>query len=229
MGHWQKNLKQILRYKNLTQEDLASRLGMTQGAIGHWLTGRRSIDVHKLQQIADALDTPIENLFSKAYQVREKPALYQVEQKAVPVISWEQAANWPNQNVGIDMDYEEKDSNRLMCPIAHSANAYAVELDNDSMQSAQSDSYPKGCVLFVEPNGISTSNTFVIKSDGIQSEAIQSGDAVIAKLKSNNRAIFKIFVEDANNQFLQSLNPDYPVINEPFILLGKVIGIWRES
>ncbi|WP_237745906.1 helix-turn-helix domain-containing protein, partial [Pseudomonas aeruginosa] len=40
----------------ITQSVLAERLGVTQGAVAHWLSGRRSPDVPTLERILKALD-----------------------------------------------------------------------------------------------------------------------------------------------------------------------------
>ncbi len=204
MSDWQHNLRSILKEKKLTQEDLATKLGMTQGAVGHWLTGRRNIDVCMLQTIADTLDIPIENLFSRQFYAAEKPASYSAQIKPTLLISWERANDWPKNQT-------KKPLASFVCPIVHGPNTYALRIENDSMQASQGRSYPEGAVIFVDPDAVNN---------------IQSGDRVIAKLSSHKKAVFKTFVEDGHNQFLKSLNPDYPIIKRQFTLIGKVIGMW---
>ena len=42
---WQDRFKLFMEARELTQTELAKRLSMTQGAVGHWLSGRREISL----------------------------------------------------------------------------------------------------------------------------------------------------------------------------------------
>jgi putative transcriptional regulator len=49
------NLKQIREAAGITQADLAEAIGMTQGAIGHYESGRRTPGVRECRLILAAL------------------------------------------------------------------------------------------------------------------------------------------------------------------------------
>lgn len=83
MSEWQKNLRQHLKKRQLTQEDLANKLGVTQGAVGHWLNGRRTIDLVTLEKIAAILHIPTYQLLYPAKTVSEQAANYSVESQPV--------------------------------------------------------------------------------------------------------------------------------------------------
>lgn len=40
---WNEFVRDRMSEKNLKQEDIAEAIERTQGAVGHWLTGRRSL------------------------------------------------------------------------------------------------------------------------------------------------------------------------------------------
>lgn len=45
MGDWRSRFKDYLADNQLSQSELARRIGVTQGAVGHWLSGRREINL----------------------------------------------------------------------------------------------------------------------------------------------------------------------------------------
>ena len=45
------NLRNIRKQLGLTQGDLASELGLTKGAIGHYENGRRSLNVSQCREL----------------------------------------------------------------------------------------------------------------------------------------------------------------------------------
>lgn len=56
MNTWIEAAKKRMRDMGITQSVLAERLGVTQGAVAHWLSGRRSPDIPTLERILKALD-----------------------------------------------------------------------------------------------------------------------------------------------------------------------------
>lgn len=45
MGDWRSRFKDYLADNQLSQSELARRISVTQGAVGHWLSGRREINL----------------------------------------------------------------------------------------------------------------------------------------------------------------------------------------
>lgn len=61
-------LKEKLEEKNISQSELARRLGVTRGYICHLVEGRRHLDKMSLEKIvnmANIFDTPIEEFIEK--------------------------------------------------------------------------------------------------------------------------------------------------------------------
>ncbi|WP_257973655.1 helix-turn-helix domain-containing protein, partial [Vibrio parahaemolyticus] len=52
---WNDLVKARLKELGITQEQLSERLGITQGAIGHWLNKRREPSLEQISQILSAL------------------------------------------------------------------------------------------------------------------------------------------------------------------------------
>lgn len=48
---WQNAVKSLMRVKGITQEDLGEHLGITKGAISHWLNGRRDPNISEIAKI----------------------------------------------------------------------------------------------------------------------------------------------------------------------------------
>ncbi|MBQ3834788.1 MAG: helix-turn-helix transcriptional regulator [Elusimicrobia bacterium] len=54
-----KQLKKIMFEKNLTQKDLATKLGIEQQMISFWVTARRNPTTNSIKKIATALNVPV--------------------------------------------------------------------------------------------------------------------------------------------------------------------------
>ncbi|WLH16133.1 LexA family protein [Pseudomonas simiae] len=125
----------------------------------------------------------------------------------VPLISWIQAGAWCE----ISSNFEAHDAEQwLSCPVPISTNGYALKVIGDSMTNpGPGRSYPKGCIIFVDPEADT-----------------KPGDRVIARVPRTNEATFKILVSDAGKQFLRPINPQYPIIDitEETHICGKVVG-----
>lgn len=97
----------------------------------------------------------------------------------------------------------------LPCPITpFGSNTFALKVQGESMVADGSRSYPPGAIIFVDPDAM---------------DECQPDHAVLALL-GNGQVVFKILVEDAGRRYLKSLARGYPLIEEPFDIIGKVIG-----
>ena len=55
-----------------------------------------------------------------------------------------------------------------------------------------------------------------------------NGDFVIAKINSDNKAVFKQLVSDGSRYYLKSLNQQYPTITDEFEVIGRLISSIKE-
>ena len=59
-----KFIAECRKEKNMTQQELADKLGVTDRAISHWENGRRLPDYSLLKDLCDVLSISINELFS---------------------------------------------------------------------------------------------------------------------------------------------------------------------
>jgi SOS-response transcriptional repressor LexA len=81
------------------------------------------------------------------------------------------------------------------------------------MTSTTGKSYPDGCIIFVDPERKSPNN----------------GERVIAKIEGAPEVTFKVYMYDAGRAWLRALNSNYPPIDNPFRVLGTVVGKWEDE
>ena len=58
MNTWYEQAKARIRERQISQEQMAERMGVTQGAIGHWLNGRREPKLEVINRMLELLDLP---------------------------------------------------------------------------------------------------------------------------------------------------------------------------
>ena len=60
-----KRIKQVREQAGLSQDDLAQKLNITRGTIGHWENQRREPDIQMLCDLADALGADVDFLLGR--------------------------------------------------------------------------------------------------------------------------------------------------------------------
>lgn len=60
-------LKQIMRARKLTQEDLAAPLGRERSALSRYITGRTPLALHQIEPLAELLDVSVTELIIRAW------------------------------------------------------------------------------------------------------------------------------------------------------------------
>lgn len=193
--------------RKLTQEDLAKTVGFSQQALEKIENGKTQ-RTKFISEIAKALDTTPDYLYHGVGNV-EPYENNNHNHRSLPLISWIEAGSWHEAEDPFEPgDYE----NKFPCPARHGNYAYALRVKGDSMTSPYGRSYPEGMIIFVDP----------------EQEAF-SGDRVIAKVEGDNAVTFKQLVIDGDRKYLKPLNQSYPVITDPFKVIGKVIGAYMEE
>jgi SOS-response transcriptional repressor LexA len=204
----------------LTLADIADQIeGYDTGNLSRFERGEQNISSEKLRVIAKIFNISLPELYQELEQFEDERSLNDnsntvpgpIVRGLVPLISWVQAGNWHEAE---DIYHPGEAEDYLPCPAAHGKQSFALRVEGDSMTAPHGKSYPEGCIIFVDPD---------------QRGGIVSGDKVIAKLNGDNAVTFKVFIEDAGIKFLKPLNQQYPTINEPFRILGKVIGKWESE
>jgi SOS-response transcriptional repressor LexA len=176
-------------------------------------------------QIADALRVNMRWLLDGVGEKEFRTGLAAVTKEApnvgapieikgtIPLISWVQAGTFCHV---VDI-FEPGDAEEWLPTLhAHGPHAYALRVDGDSMVNPNplGKTYPPGCIVYVDPD-----------------MPITNGCRVIAKIPSEEKATFKVFVEDAGRRYLRPLNPAYPTIEmtEGMLICGVVVGKYEKE
>lgn len=203
----------------VTQYTIADELGITQGAVGHYLNGRNALNVEVASGFAKLLQVSISD-FSRAIAAKvaeqaeslngEANVKYVGEYnpgKRYPVLSSVQAGSWSE----ACEPYTLKDIDLWLESDAHiQGEAFWLKVEGDSMTAPVGLSVPEG--------------TFVLFDTG--REPI-NGSLVIAKLSDSNEATFKKLIIDGGQRYLKGLNPAWPLV--PVNGNCKIIGVAIET
>lgn len=207
---WRDLAKARMKDVGMTQERLAESLGKTQGAIGHWLNGRRDPSIEEIASLMKVIGLK-ELVLNSDGTVNDSDASNvtnprpHIGAKRFPLISWVSAGQWCEavESYGLnDIDkWPETTSNA-------NERSFWLEVRGDSMTSPTGLSIPEGMIILVDP-----------------SIEPSSGRLVVAKLETENEATFKRYIVDAGNKYLKPLNPAYSMIpiNGNCRIVGTVI------
>ncbi|KDF33122.1 hypothetical protein AE04_02615 [Klebsiella aerogenes MGH 78] len=203
----------------ITQYSIADELGITQGAVGHYLNGRNALNVEVASGFARILQVPISEFSASiASKVAEQAESLKGESnvrffgeyrsgKRYPVLSSVQAGAWCE----ACEPYTVKDIDLWLESDAHiQGDAFWLKVEGDSMTAPVGISIPEG--------------TFVLFDTG--REPI-NGSLVIAKLSDSNEATFKKLIIDGGQKYLKGLNPAWPLV--PVNGNCKILGVAIET
>ncbi len=82
MTTWSERLKSRMKDRKLTQEELAEILGVSQSAVGHYVSGRRNPRKELMEKIADVLEVSLDWLAGKV----DVPPVGQRDFFSVPIL-----------------------------------------------------------------------------------------------------------------------------------------------
>jgi SOS-response transcriptional repressor LexA len=112
------------------------------------------------------------------------------------------------------LDKNEQSTKTVICPFPHGPHTYAFTVDGiqgspTPMHSQHGRAYPIGSVVFVDPD---------------QADQVTNGDPVAAMLTDENTFCFRMLYREGGTEILMPLNPQFPAVNRPYKIIGKVIG-----
>ncbi len=171
---------------------IADKMGKSQGQISHLIgsTPIKNIGDRIAAQVEEAFDKPPGWLDKPHPEVSETAAYYDNYQ-TVPLIYWEQIQTWRQKD---QFDREEVRYWVGSSIARMSTHAFAVEVQDDSMEASSGVSFPIGSIILVDPDIKASSGAFVVAS--------------------TNKAVkptFKQFILDGGKHLLKPLNPRYPI------------------
>ncbi len=210
---WYDLAKSLMKSQGITQEQMAEHLGITKGAVSHWLNARREPSLEEIARILEFLGKKNFSVGAGGlivddtlkgeveYVGRYKPG------KKYPVLSSVKAGAWGE---AVEA-YTLKDIDLWLESDAHiQGEAFWLEVEGDSMTAPVGLSIPEG--------------TFVLFDTG--RDPI-NGSLVIAKLSDTNEATFKKLIIDGGQRYLKGLNPQWPLV--PINGNCRIIGVAVET
>jgi SOS-response transcriptional repressor LexA len=197
-------LKKARKYANIKNQAEAARLcGWGEGnqsRISNYETGYREPRLDEILRMAEVYQVSYSWLTSGMGAMedfsgtKEQRAIYEAElqdfKSRLPVISWAQVNKWTP-------SAEPKETGEWAPPLERiGPRAFALKVRGDTMLNPNGKpSIPEDAVIIVDPDA-----------------PAENGRLVIAKQMNSNEAVFKKYVVDGNQKYLQSLNPQYPAI-----------------
>lgn len=207
MDNWIALVKANMKDRKVSQLELANRLGMSQGGVGHWLSKRRVPSVADMNRVMKELGL---GFLEVALVVRDKT-------RALP-------EDAPGEHYTPYFRYPVNDWNGV-CEVREERPAYGnsrFELTDHASDGAAFWLPVTGDAM-TAPSGLSISEGMMILVDpAIRAEP---GKLVVAQWSDSSRATFRKLMEESGQLYLVPLNPTYPkvLLREDCRLIGVVV------
>lgn len=215
MDKWIALVRDRMEELGLTQEQLAERVGVSQGSVGHWVNKRRQPKIESMNRTFVEIGMPHYNVSLQLRiqgQVGEERGVYEVDDDddeldlmqyivcfRYPVLGWSElvAAQAEEPAVFEQTDYLAQ------------GKAFWLTVENDAMSALSGRSVPQGMRMLVDP--------------GVEAEP---GRLVIAR-QPGKPAIFRELAEEGGQWYLKALNSNYPALlcEEGCEFLGVVVRV----
>jgi repressor LexA len=202
-------LRELKEEKNLTLKEIASVAGVSEGAVGLWVTGKRTPEKPTLQKLADLFGVSNDYLLGNS-NIREKAENVELERiniKYLPVIGSVRAGNG-------GLAFEEylgkapAETSQI-----NGGNYFWLKVKGDSMIG----------------DGILENDLVLIR----EQKDVESGEIAVVILDSGEGKLKRI-IKKENLLILQSANPSYPdqffqgKEQDAIHIVGKMKGLKRE-
>ncbi|MGE8466607.1 MAG: LexA family transcriptional regulator [Pseudomonas putida] len=212
MDKWIALVRDRMEELGLTQEQLAERVGVSQGSVGHWVNKRRQPKIESMNRTFVELGMPHYNVSLQLRilgQVGEERGSYEVDDTdddldlmqyivcfRYPVLGWGELEA-AEAGVFEQTDYMAK------------GKAFWLTVENDAMSAVSGRSVPQGMRMLVDP--------------GVE---VEPGRLVIAR-QPGKPAIFRELAEEGGQRYLKALNSNYPALlcEDGCEFLGVVVRV----
>lgn len=212
MTNWTVRVKSRMKELDITQEALARKMGITRGAITHYLAGRRVPPLKQFQKLAAILKADPAWLQYGTASSTKTTRQAATEQKdplkhPLPILSWEQAAELVDASKIAKAEIKEFVTHFY----TDKPRWYALRIKGDSMTAptSQNKSYHNGEIIIIDPD-----------------KAVAHGNDIVAMLPRSKEAVFRQYVVDGGVRYLKPLNPQYSMlqINDDTHICGIVVA-----
>ena len=215
MDKWIALVRDRMEELGLTQEQLAERVGVSQGSVGHWVNKRRQPKIESMNRTFVEIGMPHYNVSLQLRiqgQVGEEHGVYEMDDDddeldlmqyivcfRYPVLGWSELGAAETVEPGV---FEQTD-------YLAQGKAFWLTVENDAMSAVSGRSVPQGMRMLVDP--------------GVEAEP---GRLVIAR-QPGKPAIFRELAEEGGQRYLKALNSNYPALlcEEGCEFLGVVVRV----
>lgn len=204
MDNWIALVKASMKDRKVTQDQLAERLGMSQGGVGHWLNKRRVPSLGDMNRVLAVLG--LDDL-EVALVIRDK-------------------ADAPHEDTSAPRSpYYRYPVSNWQCQIHEERRSYGPVRSEPSDYPARGAAFwlPVTGDAMTAPRGLSISEGMLVLVD----PAIEAGPGklVVAQWPSSGRATLRKLVEESGQLYLVALNPTYPkqLFSDDCQIIGVVV------
>jgi len=209
MDNWIALVKANMKDRKVTQDQLAERLGMSQGGVGHWLNKRRVPSLADMNRVMQELGL---GFLEVALVIREKSAAPD-EDELPPAQQYNPYFRYPVSDwKGVCQVREERPSygaGRFELTDYHARGAaFWLPVTGDAMTAPSGLSIGEGMMILVDP--------------ALEPEP---GKLVVAQWASSSQATFRKLMEESGQLYLVPLNPTYPkmLLSDECRIIGVVV------
>ena len=151
-----KNIKSLRLENDLTQEQLASRLGVSRSTVTQWENGWSSPRMGMVQKLASVFDVPTTSIVADELPNRLPGAITPLPAKPAyaPLLGRVHAGDATEPEI-----LEERIS--LPAEVAeHHPRAYFLQVEGDCMSNV----YPEGCYILIDPDTVPQNGSIAVVS-----------------------------------------------------------------
>jgi SOS-response transcriptional repressor LexA len=197
MSSWSNRIKERMRALGLTQEMLAQKMGITRGAVAHYLAERRIPPLGQFKKLAAILKTDPAWLHygttaEKSSAKTDKKNTTVLPKKPIPILSWEHVADF------LDARHIHEDTKEFV-PYFYvdKPRWYALRIKGDAMTAhlGNNINFREGDIIIIDPERVPVHGNFIV-----------------ALLPRAKEVTFKQYVIDGGIRYLKPLNPQYPLV-----------------
>ena len=203
MDNWIALVKANMKDRKVTQGELAERLGMSQGGVGHWLNRRRVPSLEDMNRVLEALGLGyLEVVQHVRERADEAPALVKRYNPyfRYPVSDWDALCEVCDERPAYgDARFELSDYHAR-------GDAFWLPVTGDAMTAPTGLSIAAGMLILVDPALIA-----------------EPGKLVVAQWADIPQATFRQLLEESGQRYLVPLNPTYP--KQRFTVDCRILGV----
>ena len=205
MDKWIALVKANMEDRKVTQSELAERLGMSQGGVGHWLNKRRVPSLADMNRVLEALGL---GYLEVALQVREKTNEHLAAHARYTPYFRYPVSDWKG-----------------LCEVREARASYGADRFESTDYHARRGAFwlPVTGDAMTAPSGLSISAGMMILVD--PAITAEPGRLVVAQWADPPQVIFRQLLEESGQRYLVPLNRTYPkrLFSDDCRILGVVV------